>query len=98
MGLRQIVFDVLADMRNGVSVRECAMRYDLSERTVCRYRAGMDTTGLRGRGRPRALTKEQEDVVAEVFARDEATVSELACIYQVSVGTIRNVLKRQRVW
>lgn len=85
----------LRDVQNKVTPAECAMRFGISQRSVYRYKRG-EGTGLPGR--PRALSPEQEDVVCKVYCDDEATVTELACIYRVSHQTIRNVLQRRGVW
>lgn len=95
MGTFTLIQDVLRDVANNATARECALRYGLSASSVSRYRRGK---GLGLPGRPHVLTPAEEAVVCKVFLDDEATVSELACILQVSAGTIRNVLKRHGAW
>lgn len=86
---------MLRELKNNPSVAVCALRFGMHPVTVRRY-----AKGERGGpwGRPRSLTPEQEQVVCEVFRKDEATVYELASVMEVTPQTIRNILKRHDCW
>lgn len=92
-GAPRIVDEVLRELRRGVSPLECAMRFSIDQSTVRRYRSGKSQG--RSRGRPRALTATQERVCFRCWSLGEATMYELATIYQVTPRTMRNVLQRQ---
>lgn len=95
MGSRSLITEAVREMQRGLTIRECALRFGISYRTAQRYRSG-ETKGPTAR--PHKLTEVEEETVCAVFENDEATVYELACVYQVTPHTVRNILKRRGAW
>lgn len=82
-----LIEEVLQHIKTGVTVRECALRFAISARTVYRCKK----SGTKG-GRPRALTDEEVHAAFNAWWNNEADMYALAGIYRCSVQTIRNYM------
>lgn len=88
-----LVDEILAQLRAGVTVKECALRYSLAESTIRSYKTGR--RGNKTNGRPRALTEEQVKTAFAVWSAGEANMYEIAAVYAVSVQTIKNYMLKE---
>lgn len=57
----------------------------------------MITETKRGPGRPRSLTVATEKTIARRYASGKWTLAQLAEHYQIAVGTVRAIIKRNPV-